>query len=656
MALVVLCFPFVVLSLSSFASPFRYLPKFNSMKQIKTFRFPSLFLASLLLCSPFLVAQVTSLSDEAELIAILQSDGPPADKAMACKRLAIYGSEKCVLDVGKLLKDEQLSSWARITLEAIPGKASNQVLRTESESVKGRLLVGILNSIGVRRDVESVDLLSKYVMDSDTSVASAAAVALGRIGNPASTEVLKQSIAKVGDDVRSAVAEGLVLSAERSMLEGKLSTAMEVYDLVRGSKVAQQRVVEATRGAILCRKTAGIPLLLEELRATEYFRFQLGLGVARELDGREVDQALAAELASAPADRAALILVAMADRPATVDVPAIMKAASSEAKSVRLAALKALGSVGNVACVSTLLNATKDADKELTDTVVVALSQISDAKVDGELAKRMNEANGSVLVVLIRALGERGVPASDGMIKALENADVAVRTAAFTALGDTLPANRLSVLINQFLAPKYAIDQDAASGSLKTAAIRMPDREACANELTDALAKAKKADLKAKLIEILGAVGGTKALTTVGESALSSEEASKDSATKVLGNWMTIDAAPVLLSLSEKMPDDKYRVRAVKAYLRIARQFDMPLPQRVAMAESAITIVRQPEEKKLVLDVLKRNPSLEMLQLAVKLAESQDIKADAVAAANEIAGKIQNQPEKVQAILSKLPK
>ena len=626
------------------------------MKQIKTFRFPSLFLASLLLCSPFLVAQVTSLSDEAELIAILKSDGPPADKAMACKRLAIYGSEKCVLDVGKLLKDEQLSSWARITLEAIPGKASNQVLRTESESVKGRLLVGILNSIGVRRDVESVDLLSKYVMDSDTSVASAAAVALGRIGNPASTEVLKQSIAKVGDDVRSAVAEGLVLSAERSMLEGKLSIAIEVYDLVRGSKVAQQRVVEATRGAILCRKTAGIPLLLEELRATEYFRFQLGLGVARELDGREVDQALAAELASAPADRAALILVAMADRPATVDVPAIMKAASSEVKSVRLAALKALGSVGNVACVSTLLNATKDADKELTDTVVVALSQISDAKVDGELAKRMNDANGSVLVVLIRALGERGVPASDGMIKALENADVAVRSAAFTALGDTLPANRLSVLINQFLAPKYAIDQDAASVSLKTAAIRMPDREACANELTDALAKAKKADLKAKVIEILGAVGGTKALTTVGESALSGEEASKDSATKVLGNWMTIDAAPVLLSLSEKMPDDKYRVRAVKAYLRIARQFDMPLPQRVAMAESAIKIARQPEEKKLVLDVLKRNPSLEMLQLAVKLAESQDIKADAVAAANEIAGKIQNQPEKVQAILSKLPK
>ena len=626
------------------------------MKLINTFRFPSLVLASLLFCSSWSAAQVTTLTNESELISILQSDGASADKAMACKRLAIYGSEKCLTAVGKLLQDEQLSSWARITLEAIPGKASSQVLRDAALSVKGRLLIGVLNSMGVRRDVDSVEVLAKYVTDSDAGVASAAAVALGRIGNETSTEALKKSMAKVGDEVRSAVAEGLVLSAEASVLKGKLDDAMAIYDSVRSAKVPQQRIVEATRGAILSRKTAGIPILLEELRAPEYFRFQLGLSVARELEGREVDQALARELSSAQADRAALILVAMADRPSTVDVRAIIQAVSAEAKPVRLTALKALGLVGDIECVSPLLDACKGADVELTDTVVEALSKISDARVDSELAKRMEGANGSVLVVLIRALGARGVPASDGMVKALNDADGDVRNAAFVALGDTLPASKLSVLVNQFLSPKYSADQDVAAISLKTAAIRMPDREACANELAAALTQIKKSGLKAKLIEILGAVGGTKALATVGEAALSSEEASKDAATKVLGNWMTIDAAPMLYSLSEKMPEDKYRVRAVKAYLRIARQFDMPLQQRVSMAESAMKIARQPEEKKLVLDVLKRNPSLEMLQLAVLFAESEDIKADAVTLANELAGKIPNQPEKVKAILDQLPK
>ncbi|MFY7878264.1 MAG: HEAT repeat domain-containing protein, partial [Pirellula sp.] len=302
------------------------------MKLKNTFRFPSLVLASLLLCSSWTAAQVTTITSEPELIAILQSDGAAADKAMACKRLAIYGSEKCVTDVGKLLRDEQLSSWARITLEAIPGKESSQVLREAASSVKGRLLIGVLNSIGVRRDVDSVDVLAMHVTDSDAGVASAAAVALGRIGTETSTEVLKKSMAKVGDEVRSAVAEGLVLSAEASMMQGKLDYAKDIYDSVRSAKVPQQRIVEATRGAILSRKTAGIPLLLEELRAPEYFRFQLGLSVARELEGREVDQALASELSKAPADRAALILVAMADRPATVDVQAIIKAVAAEAK------------------------------------------------------------------------------------------------------------------------------------------------------------------------------------------------------------------------------------------------------------------------------------------------------------------------------------
>jgi hypothetical protein len=37
-------------------------------------------------------------------------------------------------------------------------------------------------------------------------------------------------------------------------------------------------------------------------------------------------------------------------------------------------------------------------------------------------------------------------------------------------------------------------------------------------------------------------------------------------------------------------------------------------------------------------------------------AASEDIKAEAVAVANELAGKIPNQPDKVKAILDKLPK
>ena len=85
---------------------------------------------------------------EKELIGILRSAAPSADKAIACKKLAVDGSKDCVGDLAKLLSDPQLNSWARIALEVIPGTAADEALRKAAETLEGRLLVGTINSIG----------------------------------------------------------------------------------------------------------------------------------------------------------------------------------------------------------------------------------------------------------------------------------------------------------------------------------------------------------------------------------------------------------------------------------------------------------------------------------------------------------------------------
>src|SRR5688572_29059446 len=55
--------------------------------------------------SPLLRAQETAAAPEQEFIAILQSDAPAADKALACKSLAVHGSEAAVPELAKLLAD-----------------------------------------------------------------------------------------------------------------------------------------------------------------------------------------------------------------------------------------------------------------------------------------------------------------------------------------------------------------------------------------------------------------------------------------------------------------------------------------------------------------------------------------------------------------------
>jgi len=557
---------------------------------------------------------------EADLIAVLNSKEPKAKKADACKDLAIYGSGRAAAALAPLLADEQLGSWARIALESIPGPEADKALRESLGTVHGNLLVGVIDSIGVRRVASAVAPLTGHLSDKDLPVAAAAAAALGRIGNEPATKALEESLASAPPKVRSAIAEGLVLCGEKALSEGHDAQAVAIYDKVRNSDVPKQRILEATRGAILARRQDGIALLLEQLRSSDKIMFQMGLGLAREFPGSQVDQTLAAELDGTAPERAALLLGAMADRKDTVVLSAVLKAATQGPRDVRIAAVNAIGRVGNATCLSPLLEMALDANEDLAKAAKSALADLPSQDVNKEFVARLSGAKGKIYPLLIELVGERRIQAVPDLVAALDNSDDAVRSAALTALGTTVPADKLSVLISEVVSPKIAKDQPIAEKALKAASVRMGDREKCAAELATALQNAPT-PTKIALVRILADVGGTKALAAVGEAAKSSDAELQDASSKLLGSWMTIDAAPVLLDLSKTSPGEKYRVRALRGYIRIARQFTMGEPQRLEMIQNALAAATQPAEQKLVLDVLKRYRNLETLRLACKLTK-----------------------------------
>jgi len=593
-----------------------------------------------------------STGRESELLAVLRSDTPAADKAIACKLLAIHGSNEAVPDLAKLLPDPQLSSWARIALEAIPGEVADEALRKATESLEGRLLIGMLNSIGVRRDAKAVESLTAYLQDDDAQVASAAAVALGRIGDVAATESLRQRLAIGSEEVRSAVAEGCVLCAERLLADGKSAEAVELYDEVRGADVPKQRILEATRGAILARNDEGIPLLLEQFRSPDKKLFQLALITAREFPGGEVDKALAEEMTRAKPRRAALMIQAMADREETVVLPAVLQAAGHGPKRVRLAAINALGRVGDASCLSDLLEIALDAKPELTLAAKATLAELPGEEVNTQIVARLADAKGSVYPLLIALVGQRRIDAVPKLLEALDHSDEEVRRAALTALGETITSEGLSVLIAQVVSPKHREDVPVAERALKAASVRMPDREACAAELSAALEQTSSVTTKGTLLNILGEVGGTEALATVGAAAKSGEPQLQDVSSRLLGKWMTADAAPVLLDLAKTAPEVKYHVRAIRGYIRIARQFVLPQEQRAEMCQKALEAARRANERKLVLQVLKRYPNGEMFKLAVKSTHDPEMKEEATQAVLFIAEKLGGRAEEIKAILS----
>lgn len=594
-----------------------------------------------------------SPENEKEQLAILRSDSPAGEKAIACKKLAIDGSSESVPELAKLLSNPELASWSRIALEAIPGPQADEALRKAAGSLEGNLLVGVLNSIGVRRDAGSVEVLTKRLSDKDEEVASAAAVALGKIGNEAAVKAIRPVLTSGPAKVRSAAAEGCVLAAEQMDANGKSADAVALYDEVRKAELPKQRIVEATRGAILARKQEGIPLLVEQLRSKDRKLFEVGLFAAREFPGSEVDKALAAELAKADPDRAALIILAMADRKDTVVVSAIAKAAGSGPKPVRLAAIKALSRVGDASSLNALLETAVDADEDLALAAKATLAELPGDKVDSQIAALLPNAKGKTYALLIELVGQRRIEAATGaLLKAVESSDKNIRQAALLALGETVSLKNLNVLISQAINTKNADDAATAQQALKTASVRMPDREACATELAAALDRAP-ATSKVLLLDTLGDVGGEKALKTLAAAAKGRDPQLQDAGSRILGKWASLDAAPVLLDLAKTAPTAQFRNRALKGYISLARRFAMPDEQRADMCQKAFDLSKELPEQKLVLDVCRIQPSVETLKFAIKLMQVPDLKEDATQATLLIAQKLGAKGVNVREQLSK---
>jgi HEAT repeat protein len=576
---------------------------------------------------------------EQKLIAVLASDAPGAERAIACKELAIYGSAKAVPQLAPLLADERLASWARTALEVIPGDEANAALRDAVGKLEGRLLIGTLNSIGVRRDAKSVDVLAGRLADKDTGVASAAAVALGKIGDAAATKVLRAALATASDDVRSAVAEGCILSAEKLMAGGSGDDAAKIYDEVRTAKVPKPRVIEATRGAILARKDQGVPLLIEQIRSPDKAFYYIGLSTARELPGRAATEAIAAELANVSEDHAAVLLTVLGDRNDPAAAPAVLKAMKSNSKRVRIAAMGVLGRFADESSVPTLLEMAIDDDAELAYAAKTTLTGLEGAKVNAAITAGLATAKGKTLLLLIELVGQRRIEATAALVKALDHGDAKIRGAALVSLGETAAQKDLGVLVVRALDAKHADEAPVAQKALKAAAVRMPDREKCAEELAAALAKSSPAN-KAMLLEILGAVAGKKALATLADAAKGDDAELQDTSTRLLGAWMTVDAGPVLLDLAKNSKDEKYQIRALRGYIRLARQFAKTPAQRAEMCEVALSAAAREAERELVLQVLELYPSIDGLKVAVKATKNEKLKNEAMKTSLVIAQKL----------------
>jgi HEAT repeat protein len=189
---------------------------------------------------------------ERRLTAILGAGPSRAAKEYACRKLSMIGSAAAVPALAALLPDKDNSHMARFALERIAAPEAVDALRRALDTVAGDLRIGMISSLGSRRDAASLPALAK-LLGGEEKLAAAAAEALGMLATPDAEAAL--AAAKPAGAAAAAVVDARLACADAMLAAGRRGEARKIYESIGAaagdaSKTHRDRVVRiaARRG------------------------------------------------------------------------------------------------------------------------------------------------------------------------------------------------------------------------------------------------------------------------------------------------------------------------------------------------------------------------------------------------------------------------
>lgn len=608
--------------------------------------------------------ELQTSTDEATLIkAITDVGDSPEDihnTNIACKRLAIYGTAESIPALVALLPNEKLNFNARFALEAIDGEEVDAALLKAAKELKGVCLVGVVDTIGVRGKAESFPTLKEIAADvDDPAVQRAIYAAVGMIASPDAEAFLvdesKKDLAAMEYYARKALGDAILDVAESHEKSGELDKAAALDDLVANADFPKYEKEAGLSRSLLNKGAASADAVASLLQSDDASVADLALKTIREFDATasaKVVEAVVANFDKLDDARKALVARSfenLNDEAAkAVAYPKVLSLADVDSLALRTAATLALANY-----VDRLENAAltringKESSQELVDAKAklgVALAKVKPALFENVQASTllddMDETDALVQLKIIELA--RVKSAGPALVKIANERQGALRDAALAALSEIVDLDDLDLLVD---ALNGETDDAKVDWILRAACTRLP-REECAAKVAE-LFKKSNLEQKLKILPLLKQIGGSAALETVA-SACSGD--TLDKATQILGEWNTPEDAPrvaeICLAIAKQANDAKYHSRGIRGYIRVARQFELPVATKIEMCRTAFATARRPEDKALIFEVFKRMIVADNVAAALEYVKYPEYKEAACEAAVFVAEKIRvSQPD-----------
>ncbi|MBN2309513.1 MAG: HEAT repeat domain-containing protein [Candidatus Hydrogenedentes bacterium] len=548
--------------------------------------------------------------DEASLIAVIAGDADWTAKQSACRALRQIGTAESVPALAALLPDEAMSHLARFALEPMDCPEAGQALRDALGATAGGPKVGVITSLGARRDVQAVPLLRPLVGDSDVDVARAAAGALGRIASRDAIGALLDARGEPGDALEPAVTEGLLAAGQALTRDGKGKAAAKVFAGLLDASAPIQVQMGAFQGLAYARPGRAPARLIAALEGDDPLFRDLAAQIVAEGSGTKTTKRYAAALHKLPPAGQAALLRGLADRDDPAARPAVLAAVENGDVEVKRAAVAALGALGNSAeDVNALTGLLTAANEDIAAAAKASLAAMQGDAVDTALAAAIQDAAPALHAQLLGLLAVRRADSAIPLaVAAVADGDAAVRIGGFDAI---------ALLGNKDEAGAVVAALNRAAGADERAAAEKALNAVCSRAgeavLPTVLGAMQGGAVEVRLV-LLGAaarIGGAKGLEAVVAAIEDPEKGVSEEALRIVSNWPTLDAAPHLSALAQS--DDLQRqVLGLRGYVRLARQ-EGNAEKKIQMLAKAMELARRPDERKLVIAAWGTVPTTQSL-------------------------------------------
>jgi HEAT repeat protein len=581
--------------------------------------------------SPGVLKQV-----EARLLGLLQSEATAAAKDFAFRELSLIATNASIPVLAPMLTRAETSEMARYALARIPGPAADEALRKALDTAAGKVKVGIVNSLGQRRDPKSVPALNALVSSSEAGIAPAAVAALAEIADRPALDALAAAMGKAGGELRQRVAEAYLQCADQLAARGDKGTAAKAYRKLDAPQESRMVRIGALAGLATTQGKDAVPALTAGIESNDLQVQAAAIRFLGGIPGPAITDVLVKEFPKLPASGQARLVAALGDRGDASAKPLVMSAAASQAVEVRAAALAGLGKLGDSSSVILLAKAAADSQGAEQSAARQSLYGLRGAGIDPALVAAIGSTSGKVKIELIGAVGERGTTAAaDALIQAVREPDPDVRREALRALRTTAGPAHVPALLDLLLKASATPDRREAAQTLAAALRRL--QPAPVGAVISAYQAAPALEARLSLLEVIGQTSSQEALPLLRGALKDPSPEIVRAAILALSGWDNPAPLTDLLAIAREGADPALQILALRGYLKLAA-----LPAQRTASESArllgegMRLAHQPAEKRTVLSLLATYPCQESLEVAKASLGDEAVAKEAKAAVSQI--------------------